>query len=105
MKTKDGREITDELLCKIAPHLFADRHASMQTTCMCWGFDIGPGWMGIIYDAATKLESLIMADIAKSTHDAAYYGHCRASQVKEKFGTLRFYLSGGTDEMCAIVRN
>lgn len=34
-----------------------------------------------------------------------YYGGppCRASQVKEKFGTLRFYMTGQTKEMDAII--
>ena len=101
MKTPDGREITDQLLCEVAPHLFADRHAPMQTTCMCWGFEIGPGWMGIIYEAALKLEPLIVAAIVKNP-EGWEYGYYRASQIKEKYGTLRFYLSGGTDEMYAI---
>jgi hypothetical protein len=30
--------------------------------------------------------------------------HPRASQVKEKFGTLRFYLDNGTQEMYKLVR-
>lgn len=28
---------------------------------------------------------------------------CRASQIKEKFGTLRFYMTSETDEMSAII--
>lgn len=38
--------------------------------------------------------------------NAIYYfggAPCRASQVKEKFGTLRFYMTGSTDEMEAII--
>ena len=43
-----------------------------------------------------------MAAIAKNP--AAYeFGSFRASQVKEKYGTLRFYLTGGTEEMYAII--
>jgi hypothetical protein len=30
-------------------------------------------------------------------------GFNRAAQIKEKFGTLRFYLTSGTDEMWEIV--
>lgn len=35
-----------------------------------------------------------------------YFGGppCRASQVKEKFGTLRFYMTSSSDEMEAIIR-
>src|SRR5258708_19079681 len=59
MKTPDGKEITDQLLCKRFPHLFADRNADMRTTALCWGFEVGPGWLGIIYNAAAQLEPLI----------------------------------------------
>lgn len=90
----------DERLCKDFPLLFADRNASMRVTCMCWGFDVGDGWHKLIREAAEKLEPLI----------AAYYKEnpCevfpRASQVKEKFGTLRFYMTAETDEMSEIIR-
>ena len=95
-------EKLDNRLCEIAPHLFVDRHASMQTTCMCWGFDCDDGWFKILAKAAKKLEPLVVAAIAKDPK-AWDYGFFRASQVKEKYGTLRFYLSGGTDRMYAII--
>ncbi len=101
MKTPDGHEITEKFLCEVAPHLFADRHMDMRTTALCWGFETGPGWMGIIYEAALKLEPLIVAAKAKDP-EAWEYGYFRASQIKEKYGTLRFYLSGGTEEMYEI---
>lgn len=88
----------DEKLCKDFPLTFADRHASMQVTAMCWGFP-GDGWYGIIREAAEKLEPLIAAYKLEYEGDSAP----RASQVKEKFGTMRFYLSHGTDEMHKIV--
>lgn len=88
----------DEKLCRDFPNLFADRGASMRVTCMCWGFP-GDGWHGIIREAAEKLEPLIEA------YKKEFPGEDwpRASQIKEKFGTLRFYLSHGTDEMFKIV--
>ena len=102
MKTPDGELITDALLCERFPLLFMDRHVSMQATAMCWGFEIGPGWMGIMYDTAARLELLIL-DAITEDDDAWRLGYFRASQVKEKYGTLRFYLSGGTNEMYSIV--
>lgn len=143
MKTPDGKEITDQLLCQRFPHVFADRRADMRTTCMCWGFEVGPGWMGILYDAATNLEPLIVGWIADNPYPnkfpswvfSRYNMHVslqwrcysflaiwdwilvglglrqpkpwwpRASQVKEKYGTLRFYLTSGIDEMYAIADN
>lgn len=88
----------DNKLCKDFPNLFVDRKASMQVTCMCWGFACGDGWYGIIREAAEQLEPLIVEIKQKYPNDFP-----RASQVKEKFGTLRFYLSHGTDQMYDIV--
>jgi hypothetical protein len=67
---------------------------------MCWGFECGDGWYSIIEEAAAKLELLIV-EWSKATLENEY--HPRASQIKEKFGTLRFYLSSGTDEMYEVV--
>lgn len=92
----------DAYLCRTYPHVFADRHTSMRITCMCWGFECGNGWYQIIKEAASKLEPLIVA--AKTASPEAWeWGYVHATQVKEKYGTLRFYLSTGTDEMFAIV--
>lgn len=89
----------DDKLCKDFPNLFVDRNASMRETCMCWGFP-GDGWYGLIREAAEKLEPLIVA-IREQAPDESYFP--RASQVKEKFGTLRFYMSSSTDEMEKII--
>jgi hypothetical protein len=92
----------DEQLCRIAPHLFADRFAPMPKTCMCWGFDVGDGWYKLLKKAAKELEPLIVAAI-KASPDSRDQGFYRATQIKEKFGTLRFYIYGGTKAMYAII--
>lgn len=83
----------DEKLCQTFPLLYADRHASMQDTCMCWGFDVGDGWYDVIYGLSFQLERLIR-ELPENDRQ-----HYRAAQVKEKFGGLRFYMTGSTDEM------
>lgn len=119
----------DAILCADFPLLYADRHASMQETCMCWGFDCSDGWYDIIRRASAKLEDLIKQEHAKQTH--CY--HCsepreahpvperetkwgpvscdkfqlipyKASQVKEKYGSLRMYMDYETEEMSAVIR-
>lgn len=90
----------DEALVKDFPLLFRNRYASMNQTAMCWGFECGDGWEPIIRRAAEKLEPLIKAAIAINPEEKDFVP-C-ASQVKEKFGTLRFYLSCGSDEMYEI---
>ena len=88
----------DEKLVKAFPNLYGDRHADMRSTAMCWGFDCSSGWFPLIWDLSKKLEAIISA---MPEEKRQYY---RASQVKEKFGTLRFYMSGETEEMSALIR-
>lgn len=83
----------DAYLCRKFPLLYADRHQPMDRTSMCWGFEIGDGWYQIIRDLSGKLEPLI-ADLPEEEQRAT-----RACQVKEKFGTLRFYMTSETDAM------
>lgn len=87
----------DDALCRDFPLLYADRHASMQETCMCWGFDCDDGWHDIIREASAKLEALIVAMPEDQRQ------HYRAAQVKEKFGGLRLYMTASTPEMDAII--
>jgi hypothetical protein len=75
------REELDKKLCKKYPKLYAQRGWSMQETCMCWGFP-GDGWYDLIDRLSAKIEPLGAV----------------ASQVKEKFGTLRFYIGGVDNE-------
>ncbi len=87
----------DDQLCRECPNLYADRQASMTTTCMCWGFDVGDGWFNIVYELSKKLEALIVA-LPDDQRELT-----RASQVKEKFGGLRFYMTSSTDEMDRLI--
>lgn len=94
----------DEYLVKNFPLLYSDRNGSMYDTCMCWGFSVGDGWFTLIKELSEKLEPLINEWIKenpkpKDEEEAELWYYPRASQVKEKFGGLRFYLSSGTDEM------
>lgn len=67
----------DDALCRDFPNLYKERNLSMQETCMCWGFDVSDTWEPLIRRLSEKLEPLGVV----------------ATQVKEKFGTLRFYFS------------
>ena len=69
------------------PILFQNRNKSMQETCMCWGIECPVGWWHILDQLCTYLEFHNM----QFSRD---YGIAVvADQVKEKFGTLRFYFS------------
>lgn len=57
---------------------------------------VGPGWYRIIDDLSSKLEKLII-EYRKLNPDCERYPMC--SDVKEKYGELRFYMTCATDEM------
>jgi hypothetical protein len=87
----------DAALVRDFPLLYSDRNAAPQATCMCWGFECGDGWEPLIRALSVKLEAAIAA------LPADQQPNYKAMQVKEKFGTLRFYLTMGTDEMFDMV--
>src|SRR5690554_1975647 len=92
----------DKKLVREHPTLFASRYAPMSDTAMCWGFACGDGWYEIIKEAADKLEP-ILRSCKERDPEGWKLGYYRASQVKEKYGTLRFYLTAAPDEAYMIV--
>jgi len=68
----------DEALVRDFPGLYARRGTDMRETAMCWGFECGDGWEPLIRRLSEKLEPIGAV----------------ASQVKEKYGGLRFYIEG-----------
>lgn len=73
------------------PKLFRQRHLSMRETCMCWGIETGPGW--------EKLLRRLCEQLAAKCPDV------EALQVKEKFGCLRFYITGGNEEASRLIED
>ena len=97
----------DETLCKKYPLIFADRNKSMMETCMCWGFEHGDGWYNIIDSLCGQIQHHIDWQNKNFEKGHAQYKQVPqvvVSQVKEKFGTLRFYYHGGDDVIDGMVR-
>jgi hypothetical protein len=88
----------DNLLGSKYPQIFKDRHSDMRTTAMCWGFECGDGWFNIIDKLCSNIQWHLDKNAKKETSQVV------ASQVKEKFGTLRFYYDGGDDIIFGMVR-
>ena len=61
---------------------------------MHFGFECGPGWYKIIEKLTDDINAIIQRDNLE---------YCYAEQIKEKFGTLRYYLSTETDEMSDLI--
>ena len=72
------------------PHLFAN--LGQKGSPMCFGLEVGDGWAGII---STMCWIINQKDTAKTF---------RFDQVKEKFGLLRVYHTGGNEYMAGVVR-
>jgi hypothetical protein len=80
-----NKENTLKLLTDFPDLYSAYYDRSKPLAPMVFGFECGDGWMGIIYTLSKK--------ISKLDPD------CRAMQVKEKFGGLRFYTGGVNREV------
>jgi len=87
----------EEKLFNDFPLLF-DKDANIRSSAMGFGFECGDGWYELIRELCEKLYPLVQKIVPDE------YGYsCRASQVKEKYGTLRFYMDACTDEMCDLI--
>ena len=97
----------DKLLCEKYPKMMVNRDKSMMETCMCWGFECGDGWFTILDQLMSNIQHHI--DWNNKNFEKGYKQYKQVpqvtlDQVKEKFGTLRFYYQGGDDEISGMVR-
>jgi len=76
----------EERLVSDFPQIFQDYGCSPGQSPMAFGLDVGNGWEPLIRK--------LCADIME-THPPKEF---KAEQVKEKYGSLRFYHSGANDE-------
>jgi len=83
------------------PKIFRQKDLSMQETCMCWGFDCGDGWYNIIDTLCHQIQWHIVYNLSEDEDPEVV--NVEATQVKEKFGGLRFYYNGGNDFISGLV--
>ncbi len=83
----------DRLLCARYPLIFAERDLSPRETCMCWGFP-GDGWFRLLDTLCSTL---------KAGTERRGEPQIVAAQVKEKFGTLRFYPRSATPAQYQVI--
>lgn len=76
------------------PKIFKQKDSSPSETCMCWGIECGDGWFWLLDCLCNHLQFDI---------DRNGYPQLEAVQVKEKFGTLRFYVSGANEKQQAMI--
>jgi len=75
-----------------------DQAKDPQASLMKYGFECGDGWYEIVYNLFERLEPLVAG------LDSSYL-HFQVVQGKEKFGELRIYLNGSTDEMDQVIND
>jgi hypothetical protein len=69
------------------PHLFKNLKEDIYKSCMGWGLEVDSGWYWVIDLMAEKLENVRKVSGVSCVFD----------QIKEKFGTSRFYYHGSFD--------
>lgn len=83
-----------EYLFKEYPKLFPEKDRdSLHQSLMAFGFDCGDGWFNII--------DMLCKSIQEYTVDKKLQPV--VTQVKEKFGGLRFYISSGDDHIFNMI--
>lgn len=86
------KELTDQLFADF-PTLYAGKDEPLTQNLMGFGFECGDGWEPLIRKLSEQLTFLALAENSP----------VKAVQVKEKYGTLRFYVDGATEIMDACI--
>lgn len=104
-------EQNTKMLYEKYPEIFRQKDLSISQSCMAWGFEHGDGWFQIVDELCAQ----IMGHV-HTVNGRLRYQHERgleldrqllpvpeAVQVKEKFGTLRFYVSAADDHVRGLI--
>jgi len=100
----DMTEDEDKILCQKYPKIFKNRNGSIKETCMAWGFECDSGWFDVLDILCHEIQGYIDWKSRGLSEEEREELQVVADQVKEKFGTLRFYYSGGDDVIEGMVR-
>lgn len=120
----------DHFLVKRFPDFFKNRYSSPMESCMSWGFECDDGWFNILNQACflvanhianiksnneTRLQMKQDIEAGKEVYAIWKTEYEKnglaprevpdfvASQIKEKFGTLRFYYQGGDEFIDGVI--
>ena len=97
------QELQDKLFNKY-PKIFRQKDLPMQETAMCWGICVCDGWYDLIDNLCMQIQHHInWTNIGPRENEKSELLWFEATQVKEKFGGLRFYYDGGDDFISGMV--
>ncbi|MGD2071955.1 MAG: hypothetical protein PVG65_00490 [Candidatus Thorarchaeota archaeon] len=112
-----------QILFKKYPKIFRQKNLPMTETCMCWGIETPDSWYPILDCLCWKIQLICDKGISKYVkypfgnflsklfRNPKLYGRwvttpvkqVEATQVKEKFGTLRFYTTGSNNVIDSLI--
>lgn len=94
------------------PDLFSNRNKGRMESCMYWGIECNNGWYELLASVCWRVSQhekniedrkRILADQPEKIKAELEYFPVKFDQVKEKYGGLRLYFSGGDDYVDGIV--
>lgn len=106
------QELQDKLYEKY-PQFFSNKEKGIQSSCMAWGCECGNGWHDLISclcwmirqhedNKKWRKKYLEENDPEKLKQEPEYFP-VKFDQIKEKYGGLRAYFSGGDDYVEGLV--
>jgi hypothetical protein len=106
------QELQDKLYEKY-PSLFANKDKSIQESCMAWGIECNDGWYDLLSAVCWRIfqhekniaDRIRIRNEAEKENDRSDldYTPVKFDQIKEKFGGIRIYYTGGDDYVNGIV--
>lgn len=81
------------------PEMFSNKTKPITESCMAFGIECGSGW----YDIINKLCYRIKNHEEHLKIKEIYFEPVKFDQIKEKFGLLRIYFSGGDNYIKGLV--
>ena len=84
------RDLEEDLYSNF-PILFEHRYLPPNETCMHASIEIGSGWYGILRQLCLEINGIV-------THQGLNPNDYQFVQIKEKFGTLRIYMTNSGHE-------
>lgn len=85
----------EKLLADRFPEFWDNLYGDRVVTCMAYGFQCGDGWFQLIWNLCEEIEAVLKSDPVTGF---------KVGQVKEKFGSLRFYVDSGNTRIYHAIR-
>lgn len=92
----------DNYLVEKYPKIFINRYKGPMESCLYFGFEHNDGWFWLIDQLCNSIQSYIDNNNKYRSEDKQI-SQVVADQIKEKFGGLRFYYSGGDNHIDGMV--